>query len=104
MEENKVLTEELVNEEAVEEVKEHVADTAKEVAEKAIEAAAKKDIFSVILLIVAGIGLLATGGWVVVAIIKLVGFIKKKIAAKKPVREQQDPEVKDEVVEEEKTE
>ena len=99
MEENKVLTEETM--EVAEEVKEEAVETAKEVAEKAIEAAKGKDALSVVLLIVAAIGLLATGGWVVWLAFKIGRKIKAKIQASKVVKEEF---VEDEPEEEEKTE
>lgn len=100
MEENKTMvTEETM--EMAESIKEEAAETAKEVAEKAIEAAKGRDPLSIILLVVAAIGLLATGGWVVWLAIKIVKKIKAKINdSKVTVKE----EFSDEKPEEEKTE
>lgn len=101
MEENKTMvTEETM--EMAESIKEEAAETAKEVAEKAIEAAKGRDPLSIILLVVAAIGLIATGGWVVWLAIKIVKKIKAKINASKVPAKEEFSDEKD--PEEEKTE
>ena len=79
MEENKVLDEAV--ETVAEQVNEDTVDTAVEAGKAAIDAAKKLDIWSVIFIILLAIGLIASGGWIVWAIIKLVKFIKAKKAA-----------------------
>ena len=79
MEEVKVLDEAV--ETVAEQVNENTVDTAVEAGKAAIDVAKKLDIWSVIFIILLAIGLIASGGWIVWAIIKLVKFIKAKKAA-----------------------
>ena len=79
MEENKVLVEEAV-ENAAETVNENV-EVAVEAGKAAVKAATAMDIWSVILIVLAVMGLLASGGWVVYLIIKIVKKVKAKKAA-----------------------
>lgn len=96
MEENKVL---------VEEVKDQVTEHSEELADaghKVIEAAKNGNVLSIILLVVLGIGLVATGGWVVFLGIFLYKKIKAKLAANKAenesIKEKAEEELKDDVV------
>lgn len=103
MEENKVLVEEAV-ENVAETVNEN-AEVAVEAGKAAIKAAAAMDIWSVILIVLAVMGLLASGGWVVYLIIKIVKKVKaKKAAAIQPKDNDVFVEADDDEVVEEKTE
>ena len=96
MEENKDLVEETV-EQAAESINEN-AEVAVEAGKAIIDEAKKMDIWSLILIIIAAVGLAATGGWIVY----LVVFFVKKIKAKKAAAlEPQDNDVFVEVPEEE---
>lgn len=71
---------------------EGVQEAAKDVVVETVKTAAKINPWAVVLLIIAGLGLIATGGWVVFAIILLVKFLKKKFP-KKITPEQYDKKV-----------
>lgn len=71
---------------------EGVQEAAKDVVVETVKTAAKINPWAVVLLIIAGIGLIATGGWIVFAIIFLVKFLKKKFP-KKITPEQYDKKV-----------
>lgn len=80
MEENKILEETV--ETVVDQVNEETVDHAVEAGKAVIDAAKDNDIWSVIFIILLAIGLIASGGWVVVVVIKIVKKIKAKKAAK----------------------
>ena len=63
---------------------EGIQEAAKEVVVETVKTAAKVSPWAVALLIIAGIGLIASGGWIVVGIIWLVKFLKKKFAKAAP--------------------
>ena len=96
MEENNVL---------VEEVKDQVSEHSEEIKDaghKVVEAAKNGNVLSIILLVVLGIGLVATGGWVVFLGIFLYKKIKAKLDAKKAendsIKEKAEEELKDDVI------
>jgi hypothetical protein len=80
MDENKVFetVEDVVTDEGIQEAAKEV------VVETVIKTATKVSPWAVALLIIAGIGLIASGGWIVVGIIWLVKFLKKKFAKAAP--------------------
>ena len=96
MEENKVLVEEIQDQ-----VNEHAEDI-QEAGHKVIEAAKNGNVLSIILLVVAVIGLIATGGWVVFAGIwgykKIKKIINDKKAENESIKEAAEEELKDDVV------
>lgn len=103
MEENKILEETV--ETVADHVNEEVIDQAVDAGKAAIDVAKKMDIWSIIFIILLAIGMIASGGWVVWLVIKIVKKIKaKKAAAVEANDNDVFVEVEEDFDEEEKTE